>query len=113
MVSHEKIFHGPCGRWDRCRSLDVLKRGDHGLLGGYMVGNVMVVMMMVVVMVMRVRLLSLSSAKGRASAGAVFVVLDVVFLLLSPLVTGSTVAAALGIGCYVWWWCMLQFFTPP
>lgn len=64
------------------------------------------------VMVMRVRLLSLSSAKGSASACAVFVILDVLFLLLSPLVTGSVVAAALGIGCYVWW-CMLQVVTPP
>lgn len=64
------------------------------------------------VMVMRVRLLSFSSAKGRASACAVSVVLDVVFLLLSPLVTGSIVAAAFGIRGYVWW-CMLQVVTPP
>lgn len=46
MVSHEKISRGPCGRWDWCRSLDVLKWSDHSLLGGYLVGNVMVVVMM-------------------------------------------------------------------
>lgn len=46
MVSHKNIFRGPCGGWDRCGALDVLKWGDHSLLGGYLVGNVMVVMMM-------------------------------------------------------------------
>jgi ketopantoate hydroxymethyltransferase len=64
------------------------------------------------VVVMRVRLLSLGSAKGRTPTGAVFVVLDVVVLQLPALVTGSIVAAALGIGCYVWR-CMLQIVTPP
>ena len=58
------------------------------------------------------RLLSLGSTEGRTSAGAVFVVLDFIILLLSALVTGSILTPALGVGGYVWQ-SMLQIVTPP
>lgn len=61
---------------------------------------------------MGVRLLSLDSAQWGTSTGAVFVVLSVIILLLSALIAGSIVTAALGVRGHVWR-CMFQIVTPP